>query len=217
MYGSTRFAIYETIKNKYKWRTQQEASVSIKICAATFSGFIGGIVGNPADWANVRMQSDSVLPPTARRNYRSVIDAFVRFKQEEGWRVYTRGVWANSSRASIMTACQLASYDAFKDLLISQARLHDSLGTHFAASVLAGLVATTICNPVHVIKSRIMSLSENRSILYVARNLWQTEGKRWLFRGWAPSFIRTGPHTVATFIFLEQHKNIYRSLVERRQ
>lgn len=217
MYGSTRFAIYETIKTKYKVRTQKEASVAVKISAASFAGFVGGIVGNPADLANVRMQSDSTLPPASRRNYKSVIDAFVRFKREEGWRGYTRGVWANSSRASIMTACQLASYDSFKDLLLHKLGLKDNLGTHFAASILAGLVATTICSPVDVIKSRIMSQTQNRSIVYVARDLWRTEGLRWLFRGWTPSFIRTGPHTVATFIFLEQHKKIYRRLAEPKQ
>jgi len=34
----------------------------------------------------------------------------------------------------------------------------------------------------------------------------------WMFRGWVPSFIRLGPHTVATFLFLEQHKKMYRKL-----
>ena len=214
MYGSTRFAIYETIKNEYKEQTNLELSLPATISAASLAGLLGGVVGNPADLANVRMQSDSALPSTSRRNYKSVIDAFLRFRQEDGWRGYTRGIWANSSRASIMTACQLASYDEFKKVLISKAKLKDDLGAHFAASVLAGLVATTICNPIDVIKSQIMSLSSRRSVLHVARELWLANGIKWLFRGWTPSFIRTGPHTVATFVFLEQHKKIYKRLVE---
>jgi hypothetical protein len=32
------------------------------------------------------------------------------------------------------------------------------------------------------------------------------------FRGWVPSFIRLGPHTIATFLFLEEHKKLYRKL-----
>lgn len=217
MYGSTRFAIYETIKKEYKEQTNLELSLAGTISAASLAGFLGGIVGNPADLANVRMQSDSALPSADRRNYKSVADAFVRFGRDEGWRGYTRGIWANSSRASIMTACQLASYDEFKQVLIRKAKLKDNLSTHFAASVLAGLVATTMCNPIDVIKSQVMSLSGSRSVLHIVGELWRTDGILWLFRGWTPSFIRTGPHTVATFVFLEQHKKIYRRLTRQKQ
>lgn len=216
LYGSSRFAIYETIKSKYTKQTQTQPPLAITAAAAALAGFVGGVVGNPADLANVRMQSDGALPLHARRNYGSVIDAFVRFRKEEGWKGYSRGVWANASRASLMTACQLASYDAFKDLLIEKASFKNNLGTHFSASLLAGLVATTICSPLDVIKSRIMSLPERKSILFVTRDLWRREGFFWLFRGWVPSFIRTGPHTVATFMFLEQHKKIYRKLKGRK-
>ncbi|KFY72011.1 hypothetical protein V499_07823 [Pseudogymnoascus sp. VKM F-103] len=217
LYGSSRFAIYETVKSEYTQRTRQEAPMSVMVSAAALAGFVGGVVGNPADLANVRMQSDSAIPLRARRNYKNVIDAFVRFGREEGWRGYTRGIWTNSSRASIISVCQLASYDAFKNLLIEREKFEDSLGMHFAASVFAGLVATTICSPVDVIKSRIMSLAGSASIFEVARGLWHTEGLRWMFKGWTPSFIRTGPHTIATFIFLEQHKKIYRQLKTPKQ
>ncbi len=212
LYGSTRFAIYESIKDGYSYRTQKEVPSGINIAAAALAGFVGGIIGNPADLANIRMQNDSSLPPQARRNYKSVIDAFLRFKKEEGWAGYTRGIWANSSRASIMTACQLSSYDIFKKLLVDKIALSDNIGTHFAASILAGFVATSICNPVDVVKSQIMSLSVRMSILDVIKRLFEKEGIWWMFRGWTPSFLRTGPHTVATFIFLEQHKHIYRQL-----
>lgn len=34
------------------------------------------------------------------------------------------------------------------------------------------------------------------------------------FADLAKSFIRLGPHTIATFIFLEQHKKIYRRIYD---
>lgn len=88
----------------------------------------------------------------------------------------------------------------------------DNLTTHFTASFLAGFVATTICSPVDVIKTRIMSSHEQKSIVKLLSDIYRAEGVGWMFRGWVPSFIRLGPHTIATFLFLEQHKKFYRKL-----
>jgi len=111
-----------------------------------------------------------------------------------------------------MTASQLASYDGFKRLLITHAGMEDGLGTHFTASFAAGAVATTVCSPVDVLKTRIMSAKEAKGVLRLLGDVYRAEGVRWVFRGWVPSFIRLGPHTIATFLFLEQHKKIYRRL-----
>ena len=49
-----------------------------KAYCASFAGFVGSLVGNPADLALVRMQADSRLPMAQRRNYSSVGNAFSR-------------------------------------------------------------------------------------------------------------------------------------------
>jgi len=177
---------------------------------ASTSGFLGGVAGNPADVLNVRMQHDAALPPADRRNYKNAMDGILRMTREEGWRSLFRGVWPNSARAVLMTASQLASYDGFKRILLSHTPLEDNLTAHFSASFLAGFVATTICSPVDVIKTRVMSAKEKESLPRLLARIWRAEGVGWMFRGWVPSFIRLGPHTIATFLFLEQHKKIYR-------
>ena len=179
---------------------------------ASASGFLGGVAGNPADVLNVRMQNDAGLPPRDRRNYGHALDGIVRMTREEGWRALFRGVWPNSMRAVLMTASQLASYDGFKRVLLRETRLQDGLTTHFTASFLAGFVATTICSPVDVIKTRLMSAKEKEGVVNLLARIYKVEGVRWMFRGWVPSFIRLGPHTIATFLFLEQHKKVYRRL-----
>jgi dicarboxylate transporter 10 len=179
---------------------------------ASASGFLGGVAGNPADVLNVRMQHDAALPRKERRKYKNAIDGLVRMTREEGWKSLFRGVWPNSIRAVLMTASQLASYDGFKRILIQNTPLQDNLKTHFTASFLAGFVATTICSPVDVIKTRIMSVSESNCLAKLLADVYRVEGIWWMFRGWTPSFIRLGPHTIATFLFLEQHKKMYRKL-----
>ena len=219
-YSTTRFGIYEELKSRFATPSPNSSSASpgflTLLGMACTSGFIGGIAGNPADVMNVRMQSDAALPPEQRRNYRHAFHGLVQMTKTEGFSSLFRGVWPNSTRAILMTASQLASYDTFKRMCIERLGMKDNLGTHFTASFMAGFVATTVCSPVDVIKTRIMSASpaESRghSMLGLLRDICRKEGLAWTFRGWVPSFIRLGPHTIATFLFLEEHKKIYRKL-----
>jgi dicarboxylate transporter 10 len=211
-YSTTRFGIYEELKSDWTTPTSKPDMAALIVMAST-SGFVGGIAGNPADVLNVRMQHDAALPVEQRRNYKNAIDGLIRMAREEGVKSLFRGVWPNSFRAVLMTASQLASYDGFKRLLVTRAKMDESrLSTHFSASLLAGAVATTVCSPVDVLKTRIMSSKENKSVVRLLADVYRAEGVRWMFRGWVPSFIRLGPHTIATFLFLEQHKKIYRRL-----
>ena len=210
-YSTTRFGVYEELKSDFTTATSKPSFPTL-IAMASTSGFLGGVAGNPADVLNVRMQHDAALPMSERRNYKNAIDGLIRMTREEGWKALFRGVWPNSMRAVLMTASQLASYDGFKRLLIENTAMEDGLTTHFSASFLAGFVATTVCSPVDVIKTRIMSASESKGLAGLLADVYRVEGVGWMFRGWVPSFIRLGPHTIATFLFLEQHKKLYRKL-----
>lgn len=210
-YSTTRFGIYEELKSSAT-TPNSTPSFPLLIAIASASGFLGGIAGNPADVLNVRMQHDAALPVTERRNYKNAVDGLIRMTRDEGWKSLFRGVWPNSMRAVLMTASQLASYDGFKHLLIIHTPLSDNLTTHFTASFMAGFVATTVCSPVDVIKTRVMSATESKGLGTLLKDVYKAEGVGWMFRGWVPSFIRLGPHTIATFLFLEQHKKIYRKV-----
>jgi dicarboxylate transporter 10 len=211
-YSTTRFGVYEELKQRLTSPTSSPSFPTL-VAIASASGFAGGLIGNPADVLNVRMQHDAALPAESRRNYKNAIDGLIRMTREEGVASLFRGVWPNSMRAVLMTASQLASYDLFKNALITHAGMHDNLTTHFSSSFLAGFVATTICSPVDVIKTRVMSAhGESKSMTKLLADVYRLEGVGWMFRGWVPSFIRLGPHTIATFLFLEQHKKFYRKL-----
>ncbi|KAJ5656001.1 hypothetical protein N7507_007951 [Penicillium longicatenatum] len=209
-YGTSRIALYEELKLSAK-KSDQPLTVPILAIMAAVSGFAGAIIGTPSDIANVRMQNDRSLAVQNRRNYKNVFDAWIQMKRHEGWRAFTQGLWTNCFRSGIMTASQLASYDAFKRLLQSIANTNEERPSiHFSASVLASLVATSISSPMDVIRTQLMNSSQKKSVLNIVRQLTRDEGFRWLFRGWTPSFIRLGPQTTATLVALEQHKRIYR-------
>lgn len=210
-YSMTRFGVYEALKDRFT-TAETKPSLLTLVGMASISGFLGGVAGNPGDILNVRMQHDAALPPEQRRKYKHVVDGLIRTSREEGVARLWRGVWPNSSRAVLMTVGQLASYDAFKRMLLEKTPLKDNLTTHFTASFLAGFVATIICSPVDVVKTKVMSSTEHKSIIRIVTDTTRTEGLRWMFKGFVPSFIRVGPQTILTFVFLEQHKKIYRKL-----
>lgn len=208
-YGASRIALYEELKQSAN-KSEKPTTAMLTMMAAT-SGFVGAIFGTPSDIANIRMQNDRALPIQRRRNYKNVLDAWVQMKRHEGWRAFAQGLWPNCFRCGIMTASQLASYDTFKELLQRWSSLSgESPVIHISASLLASLVATSISSPMDVIRTQLMSSSKRVSVLRIVTNLTRSEGYRWVFRGWTPSFVRLGPQTIATLVALEQHKRIYR-------
>ena len=75
------------------------------------AGFVGSLVGNPADLALIRMQADARLPVAERRNYKNVVDAFKRISSEEGFFALWRGATPTVIRAMALNLAMLVSYD----------------------------------------------------------------------------------------------------------
>ncbi|CAB4423500.1 mitochondrial carrier [Rhizophagus irregularis] len=208
-YSTMRFGVYDKLKNLIS-KNQEQLPFTKKILCASIAGSIGGAFGNPADLVMVRMQNDAKLPLENRRNYKHALDGLYRIVKEDGFRGLTRGIGPNVNRAILMNSSQLATYDQTKQMLLSTKIFKDNIITHFVSSVMAGLVATTVCSPVDVIKTRVMnSSSQAKSIMQVLSTIIRAEGPLALFKGWVPAFVRLGPHTVVTFMVLEQIKNLY--------
>lgn len=74
-------------------------------------------------------------------------------------------------------------------------------------------MATTVCSPLDVVKTRIMSahMHDGRHPVKIMLHMMRTEGFGSLFRGWMPAFVRLGPHTIVTFIVLEQLKDWHKT------
>ncbi|KAI7903473.1 mitochondrial carrier domain-containing protein [Cokeromyces recurvatus] len=207
-YSTIRFGLYD----QFKWYVagDQKPTVRQLIFCSTMAGALGGAFGNPSDVVNVRMQNDGQLPVNQRRNYKNVVDGLIRICREEGPKVLLRGVGSSTNRAILITVSQMSSYDMFKQKLIDKLNFKDGLVSHFISSLLAGLVATTVCSPLDVVKTRIMSATylddRKRNPIKIMTCMVKTEGFGSLFRGWMPAFVRLGPHTIVTFIVLEQLK-----------
>ncbi|KAK5635212.1 hypothetical protein RRF57_010924 [Xylaria bambusicola] len=208
-YSTVRFGVYEDLKRRFTPEGQR-TSLPLLIGLSAFSGLLGGISGNAADVVNVRMQQEAVLAPSHKRHYRNGLDGMIKMARNDGLSSWFRGVWPNATRAALMNASQLASYDSIKVMLMTYTGLGDTTTTHFTSSFLAGFIATTICSPVDVIKSRVMSAHTNKGIFSLLAEINSKEGVSWMFKGWVPAFLRLGPQTICTFLFLEAHRKAYR-------
>ncbi|CAE6440705.1 unnamed protein product [Rhizoctonia solani] len=107
----------------------------------------------------VRMQGDFAKPPEKRLNYKHCFDGLYKMIRDEGPSSLARGMAPNVFRSILMNASQLASYDFFKIQLLQTGKFEDNINLHFTASFMAGTVATTVCSPADVLKSRIMNAS----------------------------------------------------------
>ena len=153
------------------------------------------------------MQNDSKLPLEQRRNYANCFEALQRIYRTEGFIRMFSGATMASSRGMLVTIGQLACYDEIKFQMIKTKYFRDNLVTHFSSSLLAGLIATVITMPFDVLKTRLMNAKpgEYSGIIDCARGVLKV-GPSGFFKGFVPAFVRLGPHTVLTFIFLEQLK-----------
>jgi len=206
-YSTARFGIYEFLKEFYmESNNGAKPSTMVLLPMSMVAGAAGGLIGNPSDVVNIRMQNDSTLPPEQRRNYRNAFDGIYRICKQESVSSLFRGLMPNLVRGVLMTASQVVTYDIAKSILVDALHLDPSKkSTHFSASLMAGLVATTVCSPADVVKTRIMNAKgSSDSAATILTTAVKNEGVGFMFRGWLPSFIRLGPQTIVTFLVLEQ-------------
>ncbi|XP_078283971.1 mitochondrial 2-oxoglutarate/malate carrier protein [Rhinoraja longicauda] len=156
------------------------------------------------------------MPVAERRGYTNVFNALFRMTREEGLFTLWRGCVPTMARAVVVNAAQLASYSQTKQFLLSLSYFNDNILCHFCASMISGLVTTAASMPVDIAKTRIQNMRtingkpEYRNGLEVLVKVARQEGFFSLWKGFTPYYARLGPHTVLTFIFLEQMNKYYK-------
>ena len=159
----------------------------------------------------VKAQAQQSGPHSDRR---LVLMAMAIYK-DQGFKGLFRGVGPNTQRAMILTASQLPAYDYSKHLMLQHGILKEGALLHFACSMFSGFVCATTTAPVDLVKSRFMSQGyvNGKGVLYSTPfdcliKTVKSEGFLGLFQGWFPQWIRLGPHTIVTFIVLEQLRKL---------
>jgi len=209
-YTTVRLGVFRKMEENYKPDT-----FFGKLGLGATAGFIGSLFGNPAEIALIRMCADGNLPKAEQRGYTSAFNALSRIVKEEGILTLWRGSIPTIARAIVVNAAQLGTYAQAKESLKSQAGMQEGLSLHFAAAMVSGLITTIASMPVDIVKTRLQNqkfvdgVPEYKGIADVFGRIIKNEGVLSLWSGFLPYYFRLGPHTVLTFIFVEQIRNLY--------
>ncbi|KOX80465.1 Mitochondrial 2-oxoglutarate/malate carrier protein [Melipona quadrifasciata] len=219
--GLLRQASYTTTRlGTYEWLSQLTSKDSqpnfvMKVLIGCTAGCVGAFVGFFV--ALIRMTADGRLPIAERRNYKNAFNALARIVKEEGFLALWRGTIPTMGRAMVVNAAQLASYSQSKEMLLNTGYFENNITLHFVSSMISGLVTTAASMPVDIAKTRIQNMKvvdgkpEFKGAVDVIIQVCRNEGIFSLWKGFFPYYARLGPHTVLTFIFVEQMRNFYKT------
>ena len=206
VYTTARLGFFDTFIKKLNARAEaadRKVTFAERAAAGLSAGGIAAMIGNPADLALVRMQSDGLKPPEARANYRSVFDALVRIPRTEGLAALWSGALPTVIRAMALNMGQLTFFAESK----TQLKQHTSLSPQsqtFAASAIAGFFASFLSLPFDFVKTRLQKQQKDpktgqlpyRGVLDCARKVVSEEGWLRFYRGFGTYYVRIAPHAL---------------------
>ena len=211
-YSGFRTGMYPSVRNAISG-AGGDASMLQKITAGAMTGSLGAGLANTFDVVRVRMIAEGgrvdpntgILTTGLRAGHPprwpSSLQCAADTAQREGviHGLMLRGVGASMSRAALLTAAQMSTYDHAKTLA-KRNGFGESTQLHVAAALLSGLVATIACNPADVVKSRVMSArasgagsGDGGGTLGVLARIAQHDGIAGFYRGFLPAYARIGP------------------------
>ncbi|GAU98032.1 hypothetical protein RvY_09235 [Ramazzottius varieornatus] len=215
-YTTTRLGVYTWLFERFSGPTGEPPGFLSKTAIAIVAGSVAATVGTPCELAMVRLTLDGRQPPELKRNYKHVFDALIRIAREEGVLKLWRGYVPTVGRAIVVNVAQLVSYSQSKEMLIESGYFKDGIPCHFVASMISGFLTTAMSCPLDIAKTRIQNMRvingkpEYTGMVDVITRVVKNEGVFSLWKGFTPYYMRLGPHTVLTFIFLEQMTKLYK-------
>lgn len=213
-YGTIKVGIYESLKPQAAAVlpfAPRDTMLNNIMCAAV-AGTVSSCCATPTDVLKVRLQASGLCP--SNRYSGSLLRIFRTIYEEEGVRGLWRGMGPTAQRATLICSVQLPTYEAAKRFLTRHRLLVDGGVCHFVSSICAGVASAAACNPIDVIKSRMMNQhysSSTGSALYTSSwdclvQTCRAEGSRALWKGLVPNCMRLGPWNIIFFLTLERLK-----------
>jgi solute carrier family 25 oxoglutarate transporter 11 len=206
VYTTARLGFFDTFIKALNSRADaadRKVTFAERAAAGLTAGGVAAMIGNPADLALVRMQSDGLKPPEARANYRSVFDALLRIPKHEGIAALWAGALPTVVRAMALNLGQLTFFAESKQQLKQHTTLSAQNQT-FAASAIAGFFASFLSLPFDFIKTRLQKQQKDpktgqlpyRGLLDCARKVVKEEGWLRFYRGFGTYYVRIAPHAL---------------------
>ena len=203
VYTTARLGIFDTFMGKLTTRAEKQGKgigFKERATAGLAAGGLAAMVGNPADLALIRMQSDGLKPAAQRANYKSVVDALSSIAKNEGVTKLWAGALPTVVRAMALNFGQLAFFSEAKTQLKTRTQWGPRTQT-LAASAVAGFFASFFSLPFDFVKTRLQKQTKGpdgklpySGMIDCAKKVVQREGWLRFYRGFGTYYVRIAPH-----------------------
>ncbi|KAI1814897.1 mitochondrial carrier domain-containing protein [Poronia punctata] len=212
VYTTARLGFFDTFMKALTIRAREKGAqigFAERATAGLAAGGLAAFIGNPADLALVRMQSDGLKALAERKNYKSVVDALAHIVKSEG----ITGLWAGATptvvRAMSLNLGQLAFFSEAKAQLKTRTALSPHTQT-LTASAIAGFFASFLSLPFDFVKTRLQKQQRGpdgqlpyKSMTDCFAKVTKQEGILRFYRGFGTYYVRIAPHAMVTLIVVD--------------
>jgi len=219
VYTGARLGLFDIFTDMSKDKAYDSVpGFAKKSFCALGAGGIAAVLGNPADLALIRMQSDSMLPAAERRNYSGVGHALSSIASQEGPLALFKGAMPTATRAMALNFGMLAFNAQAKEML-QGAGLPSGVQV-FGASAIAGFAASAFSLPFDFVKTQIQKMKPDpvtgempfKGPIDCAMKQVKMGGITRLWAGFPTYYFRIAPHAMITLIAQDQVKAVWKSM-----
>jgi len=202
VYTTARLGFFDTFMKSLTKRAKEKGTkvgFGERAGAGLAAGGLAAMIGNPADLALIRMQSDGLKPLAERANYKSVVDALLRISRNEGITALWAGCFPTVVRAMALNFGQLAFFSEAKSQLAPY-NLSPQTKT-LTASAIAGFFASFFSLPFDFVKTRLQKQTKAPDGTFPYKGMFdcfqkvaRQEGLLRFYRGFGTYYVRIAPH-----------------------
>lgn len=220
IYTGARLGLYDTFTEMARSPGEKSMPIAKTAGCALAAGGIAAIIGNPADLALIRMQTDAMAPLEKRAGYRHAGHAMTSIAKSEGIIGLFKGAAPTSVRAMGLNLGMLGGNTLAKDFLSGTCGLDkSSTACVFGASAIAGFFASAFSLPFDFVKTQIQKMKPDangvlpyKGSIDCAMKMLAEGGPLRFYAGFPTYYFRIAPHAMITLIAQDQVKKTWSSL-----
>jgi len=214
VYTGARLGLFDKFTASAKTPGQPLSFAMNSLCALSAGG-IAAVIGNPADLALIRMQSDSMLPVAERAGYTNVFTTMGKIVAADGAGGLFAGCAPTAARAMALNFGMLAFNASGKDVLKSAGVTGPA--QVFGASAIAGFFASFFSLPFDFVKTMMQKQKPDpktgellyKSSIDCAMKIMAERGPLGFYAGFPTFYVRIAPHAMITLMAQDQIKSMW--------
>lgn len=196
---------------------EQLSSLQCGFCGAS-SGVITRVVVQPLDVLKIRFQLQ-IEPTTkgiSRGKYSGIWQALRLVYKEEGFASLWKGHVPAQALSVVYGSVQFMAFEAITEVMWRAYPTCTSPKwkpvTHFVCGGIAGCLASTVAQPLDVIRTRLVAQGEPKmykNLYEAASKMYRNEGPTSFYRGLVPTLVQIFPHAGLQFGFYTFFKTLW--------